>query len=544
MPKRIFPDITLYQLLFEQNKKFIPSNACYIDAEDHTQQLTFAEVQDIILKFGAGIKLQFEDFKQGDVVAFYAGNCLTYAAAIHGPVVIGGVSTTIDASSDAVSASIALKTVNAKILITDSSHLNKARKAAKLANLSEQNIFLFDEGNEIHQLKDDLSEYQTFTNAFLKHNDFATPVTYSSNKLATVPCFYCFTSGTTGKKKAVTITHKSLTSALQLKDDWLPPTLSMLLHTDFHHVSSLLITFHMNVYHGCTSYILKEYTFEKLLRGIQTCKANVISTQPWIVAAMVKEFENIVEKKGYDLSSLMLVVCGGAFIDKTACMSFYQKYKAPLVNAYGMTEILNFLESSFPGTLKGEMGCLSTGFSCKLLDQNGKEVGYNTAGELCVKGPTLTPGYYDNDELNAASFDKDGFFHTGDLFKVNEDGVLFFIDRLKDIIKHKVHHIAPQDIESVLMQYPLVTDCAAVGVYSDEETCWLPRAFVLLSSATEKKDLDTIKQELLNLVKEKLPPQSQLYGGLYLCRDLPRTSTGKIERRTLRLSDRMDQWLF
>lgn len=91
------------------------------------------------------------------------------------------------------------------------------------------------------------------------------------------------------------------------------------------------------------------------------------------------------------------------------------------------------------------------------------------------------------------------------------------------------------------MLHPLVTDCAAIGVFSEEETSWAPRAFVLLSE--NRRDHEEIKREIMDLVKEKLPDHKQLRGGLFVVKELPRTSTGKVERRTLRLPN-IDEWLY
>lgn len=107
----------------------------------------------------------------------------------------------------------------------------------------------------------------------------------------------------------------------------------------------------MNLFHGCTTYILKKYTFEKMLLAIQDCKINVMATQPWIAAAMAKE--PIVDK--YDLSSFQLAVLGGSCIDKAVCMTFHKRLNAAIVSAYGMTECLNLLESSVVGTLRGNV---------------------------------------------------------------------------------------------------------------------------------------------------------------------------------------------
>ncbi|CAO3626134.1 unnamed protein product [Mucor fragilis] len=529
LPERVFPQITLSDLLFENNAKFRPDQPCYIDAEDRSQMVTFGQVKDIAYKFAAGIQHRFSDFRKGDVVAFYAGNNLTYAAAVHSPVIIGGVATTIDASADVESAAVCLSTVDAKIIIASVETIDNVLKAAKIAGVPSSNIFVF--GDE------DVQGCLSFNKTFMDHDEKVVPTVWAPEELATAPCYLCFTSGTTGKKKAVTLTHKSLTSALLLKEDWKFDKVNMLTHTDFHHVSALLITIHMNLFHGCTTYILKKYTFEKMLLAIQDCKIHVMATQPWIAAAMAKE--PILDE--YDLSSFQLAVVGGSCIDKAVCMTFHKRLNAAIVSAYGMTECLNLLESSVVGTLKGELGTLSAGFSAKIIDENGKLLGYNQPGELCVKGPTLTAGYYNSPEINAQAFDEDGFLHTGDLFQISEDGKLTFIDRIRDIIKYRYHHIPPQDIENVLMLHPLVTDCAAIGVFSEEETSWAPRAFVLLSE--NRRDHEEIKREIMDLVKEKLPDHKQLRGGLFVVKELPRTSTGKVERRTLRLPN-IDEWLY
>ncbi|GAN09350.1 phenylacetyl- protein [Mucor ambiguus] len=529
LPARDFPQITLSDLLFENNEKFRPDQPCYIDAEDRSQLMTFGQVKDIAYKFAAGLQRRFPDFKKGDVIAFYAGNNLTYAAAIHSPVIIGGVATTIDASADVESAAVCLSTVAVKIIIASVDTIDNVLKAANIVGVPSSNIFVF--GDE------DVQGCLSFNKTFLDHNEKAVPASWTPEELATAPCYLCFTSGTTGKKKAVTLTHNSLASALLLKEDWNFDKVNMLTHTDFHHVSALLITIHMNLFHGCTTYILKKYSFEKMLLAIQDCKIHVMATQPWIAAAMAKE--PLLDK--YDLSSFQLAIVGGSCIDKAVCMTFHERLNAAIVSAYGMTECLNLLESSVVGTLKGELGTLSAGFSAKIIDENGKLLGYNQTGELCVKGPTLTPGYYNIPEFNAQAFDEDGFLHTGDLFQISQDGQVTFIDRIKDIIKYRYHHIPPQDIENVLMLHPLVTDCAAIGIYSEEETSWVPRAFVLLSE--NSRDHGEIKKEIIDLVKEKLPDHKQLRGGVFVVKKLPRTSTGKVERRTLRLPN-IDEWLY
>lgn len=137
-----------------------------------------------------------------------------------------------------------------------------------------------------------------------------------------------------------------------LKEDMpLPKTMRLLNHTDFHHASVLLMVMHTYIMKGCTTYILRKYSLEKMLRVIQDTKINVFVTQPWIMAALVKE--PIVEK--YDISSVILIVCGGSCIDKSICNAFYSRFKVALINGYGMTEIVNLLNSSFESTMAGKV---------------------------------------------------------------------------------------------------------------------------------------------------------------------------------------------
>jgi 4-coumarate--CoA ligase len=122
-------------------------------------------------------------------------------------------------------------------------------------------------------------------------------------------------------------------------------------HNPFHHASALLLAMHVYLHNGWTTYILKNYSFEKMLSTIQVCKINFFFTFPWVVSALSKE--PIVEK--YDTSSLVFATCGGSRIEKSVIMAFHKRFRIPILNFYGMTEILGFLEPTFENTLAGIM---------------------------------------------------------------------------------------------------------------------------------------------------------------------------------------------
>lgn len=154
----------------------------------------------------------------------------------------------------------------------------------------------------------------------------------------------------TAKLSTILDSQKSIVAAISLKDAFLPKEYVLLAQTELHHSSSLLGTIHMNPMYGCTTYVLKEYTFERFLLAIQNCKINLIITQPWITASMAKE--PIVDK--YDISSLCFMLTGGSVVNKNMCMTFYKRFGVPAINGFGITEILNTFDASFEWTLAGK----------------------------------------------------------------------------------------------------------------------------------------------------------------------------------------------
>lgn len=135
-----------------------------------------------------------------------------------------------------------------------------------------------------------------------------------------------------------------------IRESGVPKGTALLAQTELHHSSSLAITIHMNLLSGCTTYMLKEYTLENLLRAIEHCKINGIVTQPWITASIAKD--PIVSQ--YDISSLQFIFCGGSVVNKDMCLAFYKRFGIPAINGFGITEILNTFEASLQWTLAGK----------------------------------------------------------------------------------------------------------------------------------------------------------------------------------------------
>ncbi|KAG2237940.1 hypothetical protein INT48_002501 [Thamnidium elegans] len=469
-PKSPIPDVTVYQFLFKDNHRLVDRNKpCYIDAEDSTKFISFADFENLILRFAAGLKFNFPDFALGDVVAMYSPSDIYFSAVAHGSVVAGGAFAAIDHSCNSELAADCLQTVKAKIIVAHAETLTRAKEAAQFVGIPVKNIFVLGE--------EDIDGTLSIHNAMWNHHHLATPVKLTKEQISTIPCYFYYTSGTTGKKKAVATTQSNMISWLSSMPEWYPTETLFLSHTEPHHGSALIFAMHLHIMHNYTTYILTKFTFESL--------------QPWMAAVISKE-ESIVSQ--YDISSVRFAHCSGSPVS--------------------------------------HVGTLSPNFCCKLINDEGNEVGYDEVGELCIKEPTQKLGYYNNTKANGESFDEDGYFHTGDLFQVNEKGIFTHIDRINDVIKYKYNKIAPQEIEDVLMTHPLVVGAAVVGALSEEEGVYLIRAFVVLKKSDQ--DIEQSKQEIIDITKAQLSDLKQLRGGLYVLDDLPRNNTGKINRRALR----------
>lgn len=167
----------------------------------------------------------------------------------------------------------------------------------------------------------------------------------------------------------------------------------------------------------------------------------------------------------------------------------------------------------------------------KFIDEQGNTVNKGE-GELCLRGPTIFRGYHNNTEATAQSITPDGWFKTGDIGFQDEEGNLFITDRLKDLIKFKGFQIPPAEVESVLLEHPLVHDVAVIGLLVQKIASKIPVAYVVLEKTSNPTE--QIAQELLAYVDGKLTPHKKLWGGIIPIDEIPKSFSGKILKRVLK----------
>ena len=152
--------------------------------------------------------------------------------------------------------------------------------------------------------------------------------------------------------------------------------------------------------------------------------------------------------------------------------------------------------------MPGSIGPAAPNTECRIVDvATDQDVPAGEPGELCIRGPQVMKGYLNNPEATAHAIDADGWFHTGDVARLDEDGSLWIVDRIKELIKYKGYQIAPAELEALLLTHPAITDAAVIPV-PDEEAGEIPKAFVVAGGRDHGRRGDAVRRRARGPVQE------------------------------------------
>jgi len=236
----------------------------------------------------------------------------------------------------------------------------------------------------------------------------------------------------------------------------------------------------------------------------------------------------------FDLSSLRLCAVGGQTMPEPKMREAEERFGCPLIELWGMTE-LGGLGTTFPayGPYKhGSIGVQLPYVECRIadVDDASETVPTNEVGELMVRGPIVMQGYFGNEEMTLETIEPDGWLHTGDLARMDEDSCIFIVDRKKDMILTAGYNVYPAEIERVVAGHPAVA-LVAVGSVDDEMKGELAKAYIVLKDGAIATESEIIEFCRDSLAAYKVPRQVQFVDGV------PTTSSGKIMRRMLHTLD-------
>ena len=233
-----------------------------------------------------------------------------------------------------------------------------------------------------------------------------------------------------------------------------------------------------------------------------------------------------------DVSSLRVGLVGGAPVPVETIREFETQTGIVIVEGYGQTELSPLATLQPPHADKRRLsscGLPIPGTEVRIVDAEGRDVPVGEPGELLVRGFNVMQGYWKQPERTAETIEPDGWLHTGDVFRQDEHGYLYAVDRLKDVIIYGGFNIYPKEVESVLYQHPSVLEAYVVGA-PDALKGEMPVAFVRLEPSANP---DAVQAELESLCRKKLAPYKRPRRYRFVD-DFPKTSTGKVLRRELR----------
>jgi acyl-CoA synthetase (AMP-forming)/AMP-acid ligase II len=330
-------------------------------------------------------------------------------------------------------------------------------------------------------------------------------------------------SGTAGLPKSVAHTHAGAVAMLRgfgsfpltrlRRDDIVGGVLPMA-----HIFGSVLLN--ATLRSGARIVTLPRFELEAFLAMVQEHRVTVVAAVPPLARALARH--PLVDR--YDLSSLRLVLIGAAPCPTEIERACRERLGCAVGQSFGMTELAPIAlpeEDWHPGSL----GRLVPGIEAVVVDRDsGVRLGAGEPGELWLRGPALMAGYLGDEAATTATIDAQGWLHSGDLALFDENGHLFVVDRLKELIKCRGYQVAPAQLEAELALHPAVTDAAVVG-RPDEEAGERPVAYVALRSAARPR-------EILEWLAGRVAPYKRPVE-VVVVDEVPRNPTGKLLRRVL-----------
>ncbi|MFI0512321.1 long-chain fatty acid--CoA ligase [Streptomyces sp. WSLK1-5] len=339
-------------------------------------------------------------------------------------------------------------------------------------------------------------------------------------------CIIMYTSGTTGRPKGAMLTHGNLTwNAINvLVDTDLIADERALVSAPLFHTAGLNMLTLPVLLKGGTCVLVESFDPDATFDLIEQHRITFMFGVP----TMFEQVARHPRWPGADLSSLRILTCGGSPVS-TPLIAAYQERGLTFLQGYGMTEASPgtlFLDAEHAIGKAGSAGVPHFFTDVRVVRPDLAPVGIGETGEIVLRGPNVMPGYWGLPEETAASF-ADGWFRSGDAARVDEDGYVFVVDRIKDMIISGGENIYPAEIEDLLLGHPDIAECAVIGV-PDEKWGEVPRAVVVPREGATP-DPDEILASLSGrLAKYKIPKSVVVADGL------PRTASGKLLKSRVR----------
>jgi long-chain acyl-CoA synthetase len=352
------------------------------------------------------------------------------------------------------------------------------------------------------------------------------PLAAHSDDIATLQ----YTGGTTGTPKAAMLTHRNLVSNVLQINAWLPHcrrgSERVLAVLPFFHVFGMTAGMNWPLNLAGTIILLPKFDATTVLKAIHKQRPTVFPSVPTIFIALLHH----PKLKRYNLTSLWASISGSAPLAQEVQTKFEGLTKGRIIEGYGLTETSPVTHLNPIGGRRkpGSIGLPFPNTDCRIVDaETGtQDLPIGEVGELILRGPQVTSGYWHNEEETAQAV-RDGWFYTGDLARMDDDGFFYIVDRKKDLIIASGFNIFPREVEEILHQHPAVQDVVVFGVPESY------RGETVMAIIVPKAGRTVTAEELIGFCRGRLAAY-KVPAIIEFSQELPKTLVGKVLRRQLR----------
>lgn len=514
-----YPDVKIPSCsVYAAMKNFLAVSPDQLAVVDDNTSLTRAQFLVRMKRYAAGF--QALGIRPEERVCVHIGNSAENIAALYGLVFAGATVVLAHTSMNEEELCYQLNDADCSLILTEPPYASKILKAKEQLKL--EGLYMLGEAAGFVSV----SHFRD-----LDENDFK-EVPVPDPKDALIALFY--SSGTTGLPKGVEISHHCLVANLHMSRGTLcyEENDVLLAWNPITYASGFMFTIVAACMGSTCVMVDPSIPFEEFVRYSNKFKVTTIASSPTGLQYLLGQMK----RTGVRPESICKINVGGTLVTEALAKNVVSVFKdlRCLRNIYGMSEScgvvcsppadqINFGNIGFPGPM----------VELKFLDlETGEKLGPNKQGELYFRIPSVMKGYHNMPEKTADFMDSDGWCRSGDIASYDEDGRVYFVDRIKDMIKCLDHQVSPSDLERVLQGHEDVADAAVVGVphveYGD-----MPVAFVVLRNTAGCPE--DVAEKLKNFVAGETPYYKHIYGGVFVIDRLPRNVNGKVLKQQLKL---------
>ncbi len=496
------------------------------------KEYTFKEMYDLTIRFAnALLKLGVQ---KGDVVAIWLPNCPHFAISYFATLTIGATVTAISPLYVRREMAYQIKDSGATLLIIIDRFLKQYKRAEKELQLKKAIIVNVEGGVPDEPETDKIVHFNTL----MDENPDPKPILDIKIKPMEDIAIIQYTGGTTGFPKGAELSHYNIVSnilqikqvSVYMKENYLKEDVVSISVLPWYHIYGQTCEVAIAPFIGSKGFILPTFDMGRIFELMKNEKPNTMLGVP----TMFLNLLNSPLAKDVDFSCLKYVNVGASAMPIEAAKEWEKRSGFAMGEGYGLSETSPGVTNSPPWARKkdGSCGTPMASTLVGIINENLEFLPIGEAGELVVSGPQVMLGYHNRPEENKLVFFEAGgyrWLRTGDFARLDDEGYIYILDRVKDLIKYKGHSVYPREIEEILYEHPAVQECSVIGV-KDPVKGEDIKAYIILRKEYQKQitEQEIIEWSKENLAAYKYPRMVEFV------RSLPKSAVGKVLRKNLR----------